>query len=261
MSNLHHVYLTCHGSYPSGSWVGESAQIGMRLAFAVTATAPLMGDIWTPVEGGNIDTISGTQAGTHGTLSKTWTARVGAVGSEENLNPAAQIDLAEDAWTFLNTIKQYQFSEFKWTHVKVSAVDTLGKTPVVSSIYQFTTPLPGSIGNGLPPQVAMAVSTRANLVGRRGRGRVYIPALTTAALAADGTIATATATGLRTAFKTFIDALQNQPGITLHMPIVSVMSAESNTAVRPVEIRTGSRLDTIQSRRRQVAEAYATTAL
>ena len=90
---------------------------------------------------------------------------------------------------------------------------------------------------------------------------MYIPALTTAALAADGTIAAATATGLRTAFKTLIDALQNQPGINQHIPIVSVMSAESDTAVRPVEIRTGSRLDTIQSRRRQVAEVYAITAL
>lgn len=261
MTDLAHVYLTAHGSYPAGSWVGEQAQIGVRLAFAPVISAPNKGDVFTPLAGGAITSDSGTLAGTHGTLSKTWTARIGGTGSLENFDAAAQVDACEDMWTFLNALKAYQFSDFKWTHVKCSAVDPTGATPIVSSVYTFTSVLAGAVGTGLPPQVAMALSARANLVGRRGRGRVYVPALGTTILASDGQIATTPANSMRNAFKTLIDNLQAQPGLTANMPIFSIMSADSATAVRPVEVRSGSRLDTIQSRRRQVTETYTTTAL
>lgn len=261
MSNLHHAYVTAHGSYPSGSWLGESAQIGLRLPFVLAASAPDKGAIFEPVVGGAIASDFGSQAGTNGILSKTFTARVGPVGSVVNLDAGMQIDLAEDVWAFLNAIKTHQSNLFRWTHVKISAVDEAGATPVASSIYTFTAPLVGGGTSSLPPQVAMALSTRANLVGRRGRGRVYVPALGQSVLASDGTINSSSANSLRASFKTLIDALQALTGSPLYIPIVSVMSSDSATAVRPVEVRTGSRLDTIQSRRRQVAESYTTTAL
>jgi hypothetical protein len=261
MTNLRHVYLTAHGSYPSGSWVGESAQIGVRIGFAPVVGGPAKGDIWTPLEGGAISPTYGTQAGANGTLAKTWTARVGDTGSLENFDAGAQIDAAEDMRAFLNSLKVYQDPAFRWTHIKCAAVDSLGKTPVVASIYTLTAPIVGSGSNALPPQVAMAVSSRANLVGRRGRGRVYIPALAASILAADGTIAGSASTAMRTGFKTLIDALQATPGFSTLQPIYFVGSADSATVVRPVEVRTGNRLDTIQSRRRQVAEAYTTLAL
>jgi hypothetical protein len=261
MPEMNHVYLTAHGSYPSGAWFGESAQIGVRLAFAPTASAPVKGDIWTPTPGGSINADFGSQSGTHGQLARTWKARVGPVGSTENMDAGAQIDMAEDMWKFLSALSVQQYSAFRWTHVKCSAVTADGKTPIVSSVYTFATPLSGGASSGLPPQVAMALSTRANLVGRRGRGRVYVPALSSTIIGADGTIATASANSMRAAFKTLFDDLQNQPGLTQHIPLVFVGSADSPTVVRPVELRTGNRLDTIQSRRRQVAESYTVTAL
>lgn len=261
MPNLHHAYVTAHGSYSTGSWLGESAQIGVRLPFALAVSAPDKGAIWTPAEGGEITADFGTQTGTNGTLSKTFTARVGAPGSAVNLDAGMQIDIAEDVRTFLNSIRAYQYSAFRWTHVKISAVDPTGAVPVASSIYTLTSPLVGSLTTALPPQVAMALSLRANLVGRRGRGRVYVPALAQSVLASDGTIAATPSNTMRAAFKTLIDDLQALPGTPAYIPIVSVMSSDSDTAVRPVEVRTGSRLDTIQSRRRQVDEVYTTTAL
>lgn len=261
MADMKHVYLTAHGSYPSGSWVGEAAQIGVRLAWVPVLAAPLKGDIWEPQTNGAITADFGSLAGAHGILARTWTARIGSSPSEENCDAAAQVDMAEDMWTFLNTIKTYQSSAFRWTHVKCAAVDPAGHSPVVSSVYTFTTPLAGGTSNSLPPQVAMALSTRANLVGRRGRGRVYIPALATSVIQADGTVAGTAGDGMRAAFKTLIDNLQAQPGFTLNQPILFVGSADSPTVVRPVELRTGNRLDTIQSRRRQVVETYTTTAL
>jgi hypothetical protein len=261
MADIKHVYLTAHGGYPSGSWTGETAQIGLRFSLEPVATAPAKGDIYTPTTGGEIQPDFGSLAGTNGTLAKTWKARVGGTGSLENFNAAEQVDAAEDMWTFLNAVKSYQYSGFRWTHVKMAAVDALGKSPIVSSVYTFTAPVAGTSANGLPPQVAMALSTRANLVGRRGRGRVYLPALGSTTLSSDGTISTLNANAMRTAFKTLIDNIQNVPGFSVYSPIVFIGSSDSPTVVRPVEVRTGSRLDTIQSRRRQVVEAYTTTAL
>lgn len=261
MGNLKHVYMTAHGSYPSGAWLGESAQIGVRAGFVATLNAPVKGDIFACEEGGTITPDFGSQAGTNGVLSRTWSARVGPLGSTENMNAAAQIDWAEDMWKFLNAIKAMQSNSFRWTHVKMAAVDPLGKSPVVSSVYTFTTPLVGAVTSSLPPQIAMAVSTRANLVGRRGRGRVYIPAIGATMIDASGVLAASPQTTGRNSLKTLIDDIQAQPGFTQHLPIVFVGSADSATVVRPVEVRTGNRADTIQSRRRQVAETYTTTAL
>jgi hypothetical protein len=261
VTNLSHVYLTAHGSYPSGSWFGEQAQIGVRMAFAPVVGGPAKGDIFTPLEGGAITPTYGSQAGTNGTLAKTWTARVGDTGSLENFDAGAQIDACEDVRTFLNSIRPYQDPAFRWTHIKCAPVDSLGHTPVVASIYTLTSPLVGTGTNALPPQVAMALSSRANLVGRRGRGRVYVPAIAANVLSADGTIASTPSTTMRTAFKTLIDNLQSQPGFSVLQPIYFIGSADSPTVVRPIEVRTGNRLDTMQSRRRQVAEAYTTLAL
>jgi len=258
---MKHVYITAHGSYPSGSWLGEAAQIGVRVAYAPTLTAPAKGDIWTPQDNGAITPDFGTLAGANGSLARTWTARVGPPASAENCDAAAQVDMAEDMRTFLASVAPFQYNGFRWTHCKIAAVDALGKTPVVSSVYTFTAPVIGGSSSGLPPQVAMALSTRANLVGRRGRGRVYIPALSQTICSTDGTIVGSSANTMRAAFKTLIDNLQNVPGWSLNIPVVFVGSSDSATVVRPVEVRTGSRLDTIQSRRRQVTEAYTTTAL
>lgn len=261
MAALSHVYLTAHGSYNSGAWAGETAQIGLRLPYAPVVGGPDMGSIFTPQANGDCAADSGTTAGTHGTLSRTWTARIGPTGSGQNIDAGAQIDMAEDFWTFLDAIKSLQVSTFSWKSVKVAGVDTTGAVPFNSAVYAFTSGIVGSGSSHLPPQLAIATSLRANIVGRRGRGRVYIPALTVSVLASDGTFGSTHAATLRTAFKALVDNLQNVTGTPDYIPIVSVMSANSTTAVRPLEIRTGNRLDTMQSRRRQVAETYTTLAL
>lgn len=261
MSIFHHVYLTAHGSFNSGSWLGESAQIGLRLPYAPVVGGPDKGSIFTPLVNGDLAADSGSTAGTNGTLSRTWTARVGPTGSGQNCDAGAQIDLAEDFRTFLAAIATHQSNTFSWKQIKISGVASDGSVPFNSALYQLTTPIVGGTANTLVPQLAIAVSLRANLVGRRGRGRIYIPALGQGVQDSAGLIPSSTQTALRTALKSLVDNLQNVTGTPDYIPIVSVMSADSDTAVRPLEVRTGNRMDTMQSRRRQVAETYTVTAL
>lgn len=261
MAKLQHIYITAHGSFTSGVWVGESAQFGMRLALGETGAMPEKGAIFTLEERGDVAIDQGTQAGPNGVLTRTWTARRGGTGSQENADAGFQIDLAEDMRTFLDAIKAYGHSGFKWSHIKMAPMDAAGHTVGTASIYTLSTPLAGGGTNLLPPQLAMAVTIRANIVGRRGRGRIYLPALSTTVVDASGVIPAPVQTAVRAAMVSLINNFQNVPGTPDFIPLVVVMSAGQTTGVRPSQVRTGQRADTIRSRREQVPEVYTGTDL
>jgi hypothetical protein len=268
MTELQHIYVTAQGAYGTGAWVGESAQFGIRLAIVPTGSMPAKGAIFPVPLNGEVVTDQGQTAGTHGTLTRTWTARRGPVGSAENCDAGFQIDLAEDTWTFLDALKAYQSNTFRWNSVKIAPVglamkdgEQVGRTLGTSAVYTFTTPISGAVATLLPPQCAMAVSTRANILGRRGRGRIYVPALAQSTIDTAGMWSGTPANAIRAAFVAYINALQNLPGLPDYLPMVSIMSPGKDEAVRPTEVRTGSRVDTIRSRREQVPETYTATAL
>ena len=258
---MKHVYVTAHGEFTATPWVQERAQMGWRLAFAPVATAPAKGETWQPMDNGDPVPEFGTQAGTNGVLTKTWTCRVGPIGSGENFGATEQIDAAEDVRTFLNAIKAYTYSGFRWTHVKMAPIDQNGKTVGTGSTYTFTSPVIGTGTTLMGPQVALAVTLRANIVGRKGRGRFYLPALPQSLATSDATASGTPRTTIIGHAKTLVDDLQNLPGFSLHTGIVAVTSAGASEAVRPVELRIGDRFDTIKSRRAQVDETYTELAL
>lgn len=255
---MQHVYVTAHGSWQSGPWVGESAQIGLRIVPINAAALPAKGTEFIVPMSGDVVADMGTTAGTHGTLMRLWKCRMGGLGSTEDYNDALSIDVAEDVWTFLDATKGLVNSGFKWTHVKQAAVGADGKTIKGSSIYTFTTALAGTVSTYCqPPQLAAGVTLRAPIAGRRGRGRIYFPGSSIPS-SVDGTLPAASATSLRAELKNLIDRLANLPGTSDFNLITVVTGAGQASAVRPSQIRTGNRWDTIQSRRRQVPESYAT---
>lgn len=261
MTAFQHIYATAHGSFTTGPWLGEGAQFGLRLVIANSTNMPDKGTTFTPETNGDVATDQGQTAGTNGNLIRTWTARLGGTGSNENADAAFQIDIAEDIRTFLYALRSWQYSAFSWSAVKLAPVGVDGRTIGTSSVYQLTTPIAGTATSMCPPQLAAAVTMRANILGRRGRGRIYIPALGQNCLAADGTLTGSYTNALRSAMVTMIGSLQDAPGTPVYNPLVVVTSAGSATVVRPSEVRTGQRGDTIRSRREQVAETYTSTAL
>lgn len=256
---MQHVYLTAHGSWHTGEWLGESAQFGLRLTYE--GSIPDRGAIYTPGTNGSVVAASGTQAGTNGVLTKAWSCRVGPVGSSDDCGPDQQIDLAEDLRTFLDATKAYFSQNFRWTHFKVCPIGTDGKAQGYSSTYTLTTPVTGTATGHLPPQIAMAVSLRAPIIGRKGRGRFYLPALASTVATTDGKIVATTANTIRGHVVTLLGNLENPPGLPEYQPCVAIMSAGAALAVRPTQVRTGNRFDTIRSRREQVAESYTATDL
>ena len=268
MRPIQHLYVTAHGQYAAGPWLGEAGQFGLRLTIGQTGAMPEKGTMFTIPVNGDAVIAQGTETGTHGTLYKSFGGRRGGTGSNENFDGGFLIDLAEDVWKFLDAIKGTTSSAWRWTSVKFMPVGTDGRVctdennkPLASSIYQFTTPLAGTGSGLLPPQCATAVSLRAPVLGRRGRGRIYLPALANNQCDTTGVWATTQANTVRAAFVTLVNDLQNLPGAPDYLPLVSIMSPGQNTAFRPLEVRTGQRIDTIRSRREQTVESYTTTAL
>lgn len=262
MTAMQHLYVTAHGIYYQGPYEGEAAQIGFRFAFVPTATSPVAGETFTIPENGDAVPEFGTQAGTAGTLNKTWTARVGQAGSIENWGATEQAAMGDIVHTLLTALKAYQNNNFRWLEVKQAPIDTLGKTIGTASTYAFTTALQGVGTSSLPAQTALAVSSRANIVGRTGRGRFYVPALSDSLLASDGSVGGTPGNTILTATKTFIDSAQGViGGLSLYRGLYMVTSGGKATGVRPVEIRVGNLMDTIRSRRAQVEESYTVQTL
>lgn len=263
MAALQHIYLTAHGEWTTASWLGEKAQIGLRLAICDAEDEPAKGSVFDIPENGDVAIDSGSSAGTHGSLTRTWTARRGPIGSTENCDAAFQIDLAEDMWTFLDGMKAYVKDSFRWTHVKIAPILASGAYGAPSATYVFTAPVVGTSGGGtnFPPEVALALSLRAPVLGRRGRGRVYIPGLITTVGATDGTVASASRTTFAGYLATLVTNLEDAPGTEEYGPVVMVTSAGSATAVRPSEVRVGSHFDAQRRRQHQVPETFTVQAL
>jgi hypothetical protein len=174
-----------------------------------------------------------------------------------------QADLADDMWTFLNAIKGAQSNTFRWTHVKIAPIQPDGSYAAPSAIYQFTTPLVGTVASQMaPPELALALSFRAPIIGRRGRGRMYIPALSkNAIVGTTGLVLDTVATLLRDSAATLVTNLENLPGTEDYTTLLGVMSAGSSTAVRPSQVRVGDHFDVQRRRQDQAVETYSVAAL
>ena len=261
MSDLQHVYLTAHGIYSNTVWSAEEFQIGLRIALCEVASAPSAGSTFTIPTHGAVSEVFSTTTGTHGTLTQGWEASLNTADPFDAINDVVQVELAEEVWTFLDSIKSYLYNGARWTHVKIHAIDAQGHSAAGASIYTFSSAIVGTGTGLLAPQTALAVTLRAPVLGRRGRGRFYLPALSQTVGTSEGILVSGVKTALGPQVKTFIDALQNPTGPTVWMPVVMLTSAGKPTAIRPTQIRIGDKFDTIRSRRAQVDEVYAETTL
>lgn len=258
------IYLTAQGSYKSSSpWFGESAQIGIRMTVESSVSPPALGSVYEPLQHESLEAAGTTATGAHGSIVSLWTATAGVLPEAEEIDAAVQVDLCEDFWTFLNAVKAYTSTGFNWTSCKIAPILVDGKYGAPSSVYTFTSPLAGTgtESGQLPPENALAVSLRAPILGRRGRGRMFLPAMA-GAITTAGVVGATPRNTIKTALVTFVTDLNNLPGIDWpYRPSVCVSSAGAATAVRPSEVRIGSFMDVQRRRGDQVVESYETAAL
>ncbi len=262
---LQHLYVTAHGQWDSASpWAGEEAQIGLRIATTPVATSPGQGETFTLPVGGDIAVTSASVAGTNGLLTQAWDGLGGDATLGLDWTGARQADIGDDFHAFLTSMTTYFCTDFDWTHIKIAPISADGSAGAGASHYVFTTPVNGgaSSSNMFPPDVALCLSLRAPILGRTGRGRMYFPALATAAGMADGKPGAAQRGLMAGYVKALIDNIQNVPGGPFtFQPLVMITSAGKPTGVRPSQVRIGDHYDTQRRREMQVRENFVELAL
>lgn len=257
------VYITAHGRWKQANfWAGEYGQIGVKWSCWPLGTSS------AKVSKPNFSQHSEAFIERDSTLfneSIFWEARstlVPAVDVDADL----QLDMAEDMHKFLTAIKGVQSSEWEWTHIKVSLegygdAENPGKYLYGSSLFTFKSALSGSGAGMLPPEVSVAVSNRAQVIGRSGRGRIYVPALANPIMASNGTVNGTQRTTLLNAFATLHTDLGNLPGLDTAPAGIVITSPSNAYMVIPKEVRCGDHFDVQRRRQHQVAEGYTSIAL
>lgn len=145
--------------------------------------------------------------------------------------------------------------------IKLNEIGTDGRYVNDDTVeHEFTgTPPAGPSLPNYPPQIALAVSLRTDAArGRAHAGRFYIPSPSAAMQTGTGTISGSAQSTVSQASKELLDACN----AALVGWRVAVVSKVGSGAQRPVlEVAVGAALDTIRSRRTDLAEAYVTRAL
>lgn len=251
MAGTGHIYMTAHGEF-TGVWAGETAQVGLRMTFRNFGAS----------SGPIIDLPDlGVPRYTYSDYSNTLFNVVHSFDQDlpgiGNTWSGICDDMAADWHVWMTAIKGQQCNLFKWTSLKFAPIEKgTGKYLAPSTVYTLKTPLVGAGTSALPPECAIAISQRAGVVGKRGRGRMYLPGLATSAVGSDGKVGSPARTQMATATVTLIDSLEDQPGVDDMTSNIIICSAQSTTAVIPSEVRVGDHVDVQRRRQHQVTEAY-----
>lgn len=264
------IYTTAHFNYVSSShWYGELSQVGLRLGVVNRTGAPDMGETFTldssETPDLSVETGSYTAATSGiGTIDYAcnWRAGWGVGGLEFVLDLAAQKAVCENWFAWWEAMRTYLHSQLRLASVKIAGIQADGKYTRGASEFRLRTPrAASSASTPIPPETSAAISIGADILGRTGRGRMFLPGLVTSSIASDGTISSSLASPANTATKNLIDGLQGIQSPSPKMPLVAVTSAPKATAVRPQYVRVGCHADVQRRRQHQILETYTTLAL
>lgn len=257
MAGYGHLYWTAHGTM-GGAWQGESAQIGLRVMLRTLGDSS--GPIVPVVDRGPVELVSTLRDTTDFNITQTFRANVPGVplaSWEEVVD-----DMADDWLTFLGKVRTQQSTLFTWRSIKVAPIEAgTGKFLAPATVYSLKSAIAGSVATAMPPQTSVCASLRAPILGRRGRGRMYIPSLKQGMADSAGKVASAERSTLANSLKTLVKELEDSPGTDLFQTRVCIMSAASTTAVLPAEVRVGDQFDVQRRRETDVVETYTTLSL
>lgn len=247
MARFTHVNVVLSGGWVSGSyWDEEIAQTGFRVACWPQTTSPDT-DALLPVR--DCDT-------TYEVVDDSQFSGIQGFDAEaEYWDQNDQLDVASAAVDWINAIKGLQSSKFAWTAIKLSPIGQDGNLAASSTLLTLKTPILGSNNSTMaPPQLSVATSFRTGVPGRRGRGRMYLPALHNGLTTADGTVGSSTRTTLANAGRALLNAVQS---IALGVEYrIVVTSAKNPRYVLPQQVRVGDQFDVQRRRRNAVRETY-----
>lgn len=256
-----HLYVVLQGDYSNAGLAGETWQTGARFG-ASPGAGP-------PDEVGTFDTfgvvaLNQTVTEPTYTISSNWTTEMGF----SDLDPVSwlndQIRPAAEAWigkanlfagvVRLQSILVYPISSpsgrvepaVPYVQGSPCRLDYTGSNPA------------GTVAGVIPPQVTAVASLRTSQVGRRGRGRMFVPPFGTAGNNS-GRVSPGAIAALGAATKEFLEGCRVSAG-TGGVNVYPVITGAPFTQYAMInQVRVGDVFDTQQRRRRSLVEAYTST--
>ena len=259
MADYTHVYAVARGHwYVSSAWAPEIAQIGMRIGAWPSPTSPdPIADL--PVR--TCEVTTETHDETSFDVFQGFAGTGGGMGTSA-WGYADQLDVATAFRAYLLAIKAYQASVFRWSDIRMSPIGPDGTAAAGTSVFTLKSPIAGGKTDGaLPPQNAVAMSWLRRIPGRRGRGRMFVPGLTKAAISSEALLESTVQNGVRDAGLALDTAVKAVGSTSDWEYRIVVCSAASEGYVLPNQVRVGDEIDTQRSRRNQRGETYSSVNL
>lgn len=253
MADGTHAYVIWHGGFKDH--LDEYWQVGVRFMLVNSGTAPdTVGSL--PTFG--VDAAAVARDETDWTIESLWNANLGIAESiqvddwlNDQLMPAGLLLLSGC----------YISDQVTLHGCKVSPLNGSGHVvDLRTSQGLYKSPLPDGPTDipMLPAECSVAVSWVTARIGRKGRGRIYLPPTGSAIINESGDLpsaATAHIVAGATAFLEQTAITPTGPGNHWALPIVTGLPYTAYAEI--LGVRVGSVIDSQRRRRRQVGEIYA----
>lgn len=257
MSGEQHLYAVIGGHWSDAADAAERWQFGVRLTLVFGAIDDLgtLPNNWTVEPAATTTTSGGWTVESEYTINGPGVADFDPKDFlTDQLIPAAATLIAS------NTVSSHAVLDA----VKLSPINTSGHVVDLRVCRaENATGVPGIAGGDpLPLQNTVAISLRTGRIGAKGRGRFFLPGVSTNLLASNGSLTPTAIANYGVNAAAFLDALiwDGGGGVTAHTaPIVTGVPYALYGKV--TQIRVGDRVDTQRRRRRQLVETYANTDL
>jgi hypothetical protein len=199
---------------------------------------------------GNFDAIGGSNN------NETWSCGIRCTSPDADIDEDAILTANAKAWMTILVANNFT-SQIVWgTSVKLNKIGPDGKYAEDATTHEYDASewgggnIVGGAAAIVEPQRSLAVSwTTAWRRGRAHRGRIYLPAYSTAV---NGQLQITNAPTVATMGKNLIASINAVP--SLKASVVSGLGAGGSHPITGVEV--GSRVDTQRRRRAQLVETY-----
>lgn len=230
------------GFWLTGAWAGEMAQT------SVTGIAIDGGGDFSPVINEPLPYFEATPSGDF-SEDANWSIYAGSIGPG-NWSIQHQTGIADALFTFATATKAYQHTSFKWSEVRVAAIDNAGDYVNGATVFVRKTPVAGTAASIGSPAQSIVCSWRTGGRGPRNRGRSFVPT-PGVGLGTDGLLGSTHKSTVGNAGRALHDALELIQGIS-HV----VVSGTHKTYSTITGIQVGDEMDFQQRRRRERTEQY-----
>jgi len=254
MANEKHLYLVLKGSYGDSSLAAETWQTGVRL----------WADLSVPADQGTLPATGAFAAATDAATETDWDITSEWSWPDALLDVVTPIDYLNDqAGPACSALIGSELVSAK------TRLDSLTLYPILDTgrvfearkaVLTYHSPVYGlDSSNMSPPEVSCCLSLQTPQIGRRGRGRMYMPPAGTGEISGQGFVSGGHVSGLVAAGVTFMEALavESIDSSGTHVrPIVTGAPWTHYGVVQSVNV--GNVWDAQRRRRRQLTEARTT---